>query len=380
MQENLSQVAIEPKQTEPKQPATSPGRRKTYLYIILAVAIGLVTNIFIGLLVDADKLRRVFAQVSWDLVAVPFLIYLFLSFVDAIRLKMVGWKCGYILPFRACLSNSIVGSFFSNVTPMAAGGQPFQVFHLQKYGMPGKIATNIILSRFVVNAMILMGILLIAIPTIVRIANTVASAALVFYLGLGLTFLFALTFLAILIQPKIVFWLSKALGRGPINRLIVKLSKRVEWQADLEKATQELRSEIRSLWSKGRSVMILDIVLNIGVIVMQGLALWYPLQRLSEVAVPFFPVLITFVVVWQVVFYIPSPGASGGLEGMFVLVFTAFFGNDAAMLTGIIMWRAGSYYLHLILGLVVSTVSIGRVKTPSKKTEQKISDNLNEKL
>lgn len=34
--------------------------------------------------------------------------------------------------FPLCVSTTIIGKFYDNVTPLSTGGQPFQIYHLQK--------------------------------------------------------------------------------------------------------------------------------------------------------------------------------------------------------------------------------------------------------
>lgn len=338
-------------------------KRRTTIYVIIAVAIGLLVNIFITLFLNSGKLQEAFQSFSIWLLIVPFLLYLFTNVLDALRTVLVSRTCGHPTGFMTGLSNSIIGHFFSNISPLSAGGQAVQVVHFARRGMPSKIATNIILSRFVVNGMILMAAIAFGIPLIVRIGTTMHATAIVLYIGLTTTFIFALFFLAILIQPRIISWLTGLIAHRGLGRFIGRVAKKEHWHSDLDTYMTDLRREIKTLWSNGFWVMMLDILLNILTIVVQGVSVWYTLYVLAGPAFDLVSVLVTFIVIWQVVFYIPSPGASGGLEGMLTLVFATISGQPEKTFAAIVLWRIGTYYLHLILGAIVSSYSLRKPKT-----------------
>ena len=344
-----------------REAAHSPNRRKTTYYILIAIIIGLVTNVFMGLLMDGSKIWKTVSSVSIWVIILPFCAYISVSLVDSLRLWLVSRACGHPIGLKDSILNSMVGSFFAHVTPLAMGGQPFQIYHLHRHGMSVRIATNIIFSRFVVNAMLLVLIMLLGIPVIISISHGIAGIAIVFYLGLSVTVLFALFFLLVLVQPRIISKISSLLAHTWFGRLIGRISKNPNWQADFTTYTRELAQEIRFLWSKGLLVMFVDILLNIIGIGLVGFAFWYPLHVLVSADLGYVGVVVAYIAVWQVVFYIPSPGASGGLEGMFTLIFSTMTGHAEMTLVAVILWRFSTYYLSLIPGMILSGMAF-RIK------------------
>jgi len=345
-----------------KEPTTEgrPTKRKTAIYICIAIAIGLVTNIFMGLLMDGGKIWRSVSAVSIWLIILTFVAYLGVSTVDSLRLLLVSRRCRYPVSLRNCLLNSFVGAFFAHITPLAMGGQPFQIVHLSYHGMTKQIATNIIFSRFVVNAMLLVLLLIIGLPVVIGIFGSITGLAILFYTGLLVSIIFALFFLLVLIQPRIVSWLSSYLAHTRLGRFFGRTIKHPDWQQDFEVWTRELRVEIRFLWSKGLGTMLVDILLNVVDLLLLAFALWYPLVKLVDPNISFIQVLVIYNAVWQVVFYIPSPGASGGLEGMFTLVFSTLTGKAEMTLVAIVVWRFSTYYLSLVPGILLSSIAFRR--------------------
>lgn len=347
--------------TPENPPARNKKKNKTGRLIFFAIIIGLGVNVLISAFMNQEQLLHAVGNVRiWHLI-VPFLCYLGVNLIDGLRLVLVLRQCGYRLNYWEAFYNSVLGMFISNLTPSAAGGQPFQIHQLQKLEVPGKVATNIILSRFVVNAMILMALIVLAIPTVVSIAGRFQAGDIVMYLGLGSTFLFSLLFLLVLVKPQLIHGLAGLVDKTALGRLIGRLSKTPDWLDKLKAWVAELRMEIRFLWTQKLVVMLGDVLLNVLAIMLQGLSVYYVLLMITGVDLSYFQVLIVFVVIWQVVFYIPTPGASGSLEGAFAAAYAGLTGKPELTLVAIIVWRLGSYYVHVFSGLTLVSL-YGRIK------------------
>ena len=70
--------------------------------------------------------------------------------------------------------------------------------------------------------------------------------------------------------------------------------------------------------------------------------------------------------------FIPTPGATGGIEFAFTTIFTAsLFGNlsNDIGVTGMILWRALTYYLLMIISALAYIIFEIRVKKYKKKQQ-----------
>jgi len=65
----------------------------------------------------------------------------------------------------------------------------------------------------------------------------------------------------------------------------------------------------------------------------------------------FFKFLSLLSLVNTVAYYAPTPGASGGIEGMYQLVFSPIVGSEAVG-AAILLWRIFSYYIPILIGLI----------------------------
>jgi hypothetical protein len=82
-------------------------------------------------------------------------------------------------------------------------------------------------------------------------------------------------------------------------------------------------------------------------------ALYIPLTVLTGAPVPIPEFLLSFVLCWLVSLFIPTPGAAGSVEASYLLVLGTLTGKPAATMSAILLWRFGTYYLHLLLGAAV---------------------------
>ncbi len=52
---------------------------------------------------------------------------------------------------KTCFETAIVGHYYNNVTPLAVGGQPFEIYHLSRHGLSGGEATSLSISTYFLN-------------------------------------------------------------------------------------------------------------------------------------------------------------------------------------------------------------------------------------
>ncbi|HIP92507.1 MAG TPA: UPF0104 family protein, partial [Thermotoga sp.] len=65
-----------------------------------------------------------------------------------------------------------------------------------------------------------------------------------------------------------------------------------------------------------------------------------------------------------VVYYVPTPGASGGVEAIYHLTLSSLLENPSKTMTVILMWRAVTYYIPILMGLIA--LGIYKIPNPEK--------------
>lgn len=159
--------------------------------------------------------------------------------------------------------------------------------------------------------------------------------------------------LLLLIRPHFIGRLAIRLERTFVGRFVAKVSGAHDWAPKLHRWSHTLRASVRSLWSEKTWVMVLDTLLGISVTLLHAYSLHFALEGVVEMKLSYLAVLITYVVLWQVVFYVPTPGASGSVEGSFALVFAGMTNALGPSMVAIFVWRLATFYLLLLFdGLV----------------------------
>ena len=145
-------------------------RQKILKNLITAIFLVFVVAV-LGYTFYADFFASPHDPVSWDNLWGTFsstwfyLIFAFLSLFFSYLLK--GLKLSFICRsqtpkwhFKTCFETGIIGHYYNCVTPLAVGGQPFEIYHLSKHGVHGGVAASMPIIAFFFNqfAFVVLGI------------------------------------------------------------------------------------------------------------------------------------------------------------------------------------------------------------------------------
>jgi len=322
--------------------------RRVLRFALIAVVLGFGVNAFLSLFMDRTQFLASLRNVRLVYFVVPLLLFVASHVVDSLRLMLVVSQFKIRLSFAQAFYNSAVGTFFTNITPMTAGGQPFQIYHLSVVGVPPETATNVIMSRFVEQAMTSLLISLFFLTQISWIASPLGMGSSLAYIDLAVSLVMTMLLLLLLIRPHFIGRLAIALERTVVGRLVRRVSGKHNWAPALHRWSHRLRENVRLLWKEKTGVMIVDILMGVVNIVLHAYSLLFVLQGVVGVQLPFLAVFISYVILWQVVFYVPTPGASGGVEGAFALVYAGMTSALGPTIVAIFVWRLASFYLLLL--------------------------------
>ncbi len=340
--------------------------RRVLQFALIAVLLGFGVNAFLSLFMDRAQFLSSLQKVRLIYFAVPLLLFVASHVVDSLRLMLVVSQFKIRLSFAQAFYNSAVGTFFTNITPMTAGGQPFQIYHLSVVGVPPETATNVIMSRFVEQAMTSLLISLFFLTQISWIASSLGMGKRLMYVALGVSLTMTMLLLLLLIRPHFIGRLAIALERTRLGRLVGRVSGKRNWAPSLHRWSHRLRENVRLLWSKKTWVMVLDILMGVVNILLHAYSLLFVLQGVVGAQLSFLAVFISYVVLWQVVFYVPTPGASGGVEGAFALVYAGMTSALGPTIIAIFVWRFATFYMLLLFDGLVYMI-LGRAANTSAR-------------
>lgn len=257
--------------------------------------------------------------------------------------------------FKQSFINAISGTFFNGITPFASGGQFAQVYIFNKQGIPPTNSASILLMCFICY-----------------------QSVLVLYTGIVLLFkyqyfvedqpaVFSLAILGFLINFVVILGLfggakSKKLQNFLTHNVLRFLSKIhivKDYESTCVKIEQYLadfREQLNFL-QRNKPVLVKSCLCNF-----MKLTIIYSMPFFAAKALnlnvswnQFFDFLGLCSFIYLINAFLPIPGASGGSEGVYVLLFS-FLGTVGTS-SSLFLWRFMSYYMGLIIGGLVFSMN-----------------------
>ena len=154
---------------------------------------------------------------------------------------------------------------------------------------------------------------------------------------------------------NVVDWGFNILGKLRIVKDLEKYRKRKEDELESFRGGSELILSDRRVIVKASFYQILNLLLLYAVP-------WFMLVSMEGTRKYFFEIIASQAVLREVTAYVPSPGASGGAEGIGYFFFRNFF-VASPIVSVILIWRIFTYYLNLVFG----GISLVFIKSKDKK-------------
>ncbi|MDE7384183.1 MAG: flippase-like domain-containing protein [Anaeroplasmataceae bacterium] len=372
---------MENQEIEQKQEKKPVNNKKTIISILIVLIITAVVFIILFSFNDFDKTIKLIKTVNGIEMGKAVLCLVIYAVLWPMSLCFIAKQNRFNAKFFDVYLIGESEHFFNAITPFATGGQPVQVYLFTQKQVKASDSTGIIVSNFIA--------FMIA-------SNIYAIASLVFYgkfsenfdastawmIGLGFAMnLFTLVFMILIATSKKIRDLLKKLMLQicKIKFIGKHLSKAVP---AFEKYCENAQSAAKRIFSHKTSF--------IGAILLKMLALlfyyaipYYILKALGAdfgfKMMPYIILASAFAITTMV--WVPTPGGTGGIEFAFKTIFTAsLFGalaNDIGF-TGMILWRALTYYLLMILSAIAYIIYEILVKRYKKKQIQTIQEPLEE--
>ena len=271
-------------------------------------------------------------------------VYLILEGVNMRRtLKALGEK----VTFMQSVKYSLIGFFFSSITPAASGGQPMQIYYMHKDKI--SVANSTLALLINLTSMQITTISLAVFSLIVNYKFMNSVLIVLFIVGISLN---ATALILLLISI-----LSKRLSKGLI-KISIKIMKifRVKNRFSKEKKIlKELKMyQSSAKYVKGNRKLILKIFITtiIQFSIYYSIAYW-TYRSLGFNGSNIFELTTMQSVLFATVSGIPSPGAVGVSEGAFIEIFRNIYPTHMIK-SATLLHRGINFYLFvLISGIVV---------------------------
>lgn len=269
---------------------------------------------------------------------------------DGLRLHFTLRALGHRLPFPVIFRLVFINLFFSNVTPMATGGGFAQIWYLQHHGVPVGRATAATTIRTVLAVIFIFSLT----PVFLLTLDALDNQPLVGRLGPALAvliFLYLGFFMVVLFRTR---WLIAPLGRlVSLLRRFHLISERRHRRWQFKARREMLRfSHSFGVYLNGSKPFVALSVFFTFVFLLSLFSFPALLISALDYEVDYLVSSGLLVVTTFVMYFSPTPGASGISEGVFGSFFQDILTANHLLLVTI-SWRFITIYVGMLAGLVV---------------------------
>ena len=283
---------------------------------------------------------------------------------------MGTWNC---LQSRGCrislfrvVWTGLIGMYYSDITPSAAGGQPMQVNSLRKAGIPVEYGTLALTVRFVMNQFTVCAIGLVLFLMNRDFVRTQLGGA-IWAARIGWLINFAsvpLVLLAAFRRKWIQKLAEKLIRFGTRIRLVREPGEAIARVTEILDSYHEALTEMAH---HPKEILTQMLCSGISLLGLTG-SVVFTYYAFGQTGTSWMQVLTLSCLLYVSASYTPLPGASGAQEGGFLLYFKGIF-RDGTIGLALLIWRFFTYYLFLIAGVfaVVGEKVLLRKKKPEKE-------------
>ncbi len=335
-----------------KESSATLGKNPSRMILLLLFAALLMTLTLSGgqsLLQLPQALAN--ANAWWLAAAISAVVFYFSA--QGINLKFLFASLGYTVSFRQSFGYALIDFYFSAITPGASGGQPAQLYYMQRHKLPVGAASLVILlfnMTYHIAAVILMITFLGLRSDFLAVQLGFGSIFLIYGVGihLTLTLLFALA----IFKPNL------------LKKLLHKiLSLLTQWRIvkSPEKWRQTITDQINE-YSRGAEHIKAHpfVLLRCQLISFAHLLALFSVPfclfgAFSLNGFGYFDLTALQSALSISIDTLPLPGGVGAAEGGFMLIYQSIFANN--LLPAMLLFRGLTFYAPLLGGGIAALIA-----------------------
>ncbi|WP_288341333.1 lysylphosphatidylglycerol synthase transmembrane domain-containing protein [uncultured Dubosiella sp.] len=249
---------------------------------------------------------------------------------------------------------AFTGTFFSGITPSATGGQFGQAYIFKKQGIAYSDGASILWADFIIYQTTMMVYVTILFCMKFFYYSHQSAWFTLVLAGYVVNFVVIFGLYTMALFPKIYIhlsqWIVKVLSR---LRILKNPEKTLEsWTLQMTSFTSEIKKLAGDKKAIVECMLIntvrLTMLYALPFLIARLLGIHLAMDQLVDVIA-----LSSFVTMANS--FIPIPGASGGTEMMFSILFSPIMGSLTSAV--LILWRVSTYHIILVVGGVIFMVA-----------------------
>ena len=336
-------------------------QRSIKKYMVLFAVLALLVCFVILKGADMESVWNAMKSAKPQWMAAGLILAAVFNIAEAINLRSVLNSFGYQVSFRQGMKYAYTGYFFSSITPSATGGQPVQLYVMNKDNIHvahGTMALLTELTSFQIAAFLMENVATFWILTgRIRLNKMMLALA-------ALGYLMNLIFIAALVVIMLSEGLKKKIVNG-IRFLIMKLpfGNKKRLGAKMDEIVRDF--EDCKLFFKRDPVLALKVTtVSLIQIICWFSVPWAVYHAMGESGSSYGSMFLHQIILYMTTALLPFPGAEGISEFSFVKLFAGIF-TSVPVAAAVLVNRGISFYFLLILSGIFSIV-LGRMDRKSK--------------
>ena len=273
---------------------------------------------------------------------------------------------------RNCIRYSFIGFFYSCITPSASGGQPAQIYYMNKDGLDISVSTLVLMIVTITYKAVLVLVgLFVIIFLRPMVDEFMGAAGILLYLGIFLNVVAVSSMMILVFKP---IWTKKILFYG------LKLLERLHILKHNRSRARRLMLSMNkyrdaSVYFKSHKKVIFHVLL---ISIFQRFCLffvtWMVYKAFCLSGFPVWKVVILQAMISVSVDMLPLPGGIGISEGLFMTMFEPVFGSEM-LLSGMLLSRGISYYALLAISACITLLAHLKLTHASLRKNRKKGEN-----
>ena len=323
------------------------------IIVVSATAIYLLNSFGGG--INWKRMFDFFFHEWWGLIG---LISLLISWMaDAAVIYLLTRKgskmhFGFIKSFKT----TVIGAFFGMITPSYSGGQPMQLVYMGKSGLSLGVSTSVMVLRFVVEQTALEFIAFLGVVRAVHLMRGIPAIISLALVGFTIS------------TGMIVFLVLFSLNRRVYNKIfgvfkwfvaLFKFSKKLRPKIDsfLDRVDSEVEMYAESAKNLNKDPILLISTFLLGILsnMANFLTVYSAIISTGILKISLsslFNIVSIQSLATMIIYFSPTPGASGVAEGGFYLFFSPIIPREY-LGTVTLEWRMLTYFIPLLIGFLL---------------------------
>jgi len=351
-------------------------------FLLNLVIVGVVLAIQINSEAGVGSIKELFSGKNNPMfILISLACFLGAELLIGLRLNLLTKNFHKKGNYFACLKSEFECQYYNKITPFSVGGQPFQVYSLNKSGVKANNAITIVSCNYISHKLIYWLVSLFVMFTIFTNGLVKMMSGADFNIVLALA-IFSLSFMSIYLTFVILVCVNKKIASNLVAfaiKILYKLKvvkNRKNIYLKIMRPALAFQHKMKNFF-KNKKLAFLSLLLSLVAYLVQSsvpACIYFIFEPFNLVK---FWQLLSIAVLIQLSFGVnPIPGGSGVAELSFNVVFAVLIDNTM-LFWALILWRILTYYIYIALGIgIVSyNYALGQRRRKKKRIENIVNNN-----